>query len=331
MDQDHLQLLGQVATWYYDEGLSQETIARRIGLSRSMVSRLLREAREQGLVEIIVHYPLKTNDALERRLCETFDLSRSWVLSNPPADKTTVLRRLGELGARYLQQHLKDNIKIGIGWGTTVYEVVRAIPALSIRGAMVIQIIGSVGSGDPTVDGSEMTHWLAQKLNTPSRFLHAPLIVENEATARALFQDPATVETLALARQVEVALLGVGTTDPLSSGLRRAGYLSEADLRMLQQSGAVGDILGLHLDANGSLLDISLNRRVIGVNLKALQAIPMVIVVASGEVKVPIILAALRGGYVDVLVTDAVTASSVLAQHMDQNNVESGLLVGSQV
>ena len=328
---DRLELLAQVATWYYEDKLDQKTIAERISRSPSMVSRMLQEAHERGLVEIRIRYPLKTAADLERRLCETFSLSQAAVLAAPPAAQAALFRRLGELGARCLQQQLHEGIIIGIGWGTAVYEVVRAMPALSIRGAKVIQVIGSIGSGDPTVDGSEMTRWLAQKLNAPSRFLHAPLIVQNEMTAQALFQDPATVETLAQVRQIEVALVGVGIPDPAVSGLRRAGYLSEMDLRSLQQSGAVGDILGIHMDANGRPLDIPLNRRVIGIDLESLRSFPTSIVIASGAIKVPAILAALRGGYVDVLITDAVTTSAILARHEEQTGVEVGELVGVQI
>lgn len=317
---DHLDLLAQVAYWYYEERLDQNDIAQRINRSPSMVSRLLQEARERKLVEIRIRYPLKRATDLERQLCGTFGLPQASVLADPPVDQASALRRLGELGARCLRRQLHEGIAIGIGWGSAVYEVVRSVPTLEVRGGSVIQIIGSIGSGDATVDGSEMTRWLARKLNATSRFLHAPLIVQNEMTAQSLLQDPAAVETLALARQAEVALLGVGTTDPVSSGLRRAGYLSEVDLRVLQQSGAVGDILGIHLGANGRPLDISLNRRVIGIDLESLRSIPTAIVVASGAIKAAAVLAVLRGGYADVLVTDAATASAVLALNADQDS-----------
>lgn len=319
MDTDRLEFLAQIAAWYYEQNLDQKAIALRIDRSPSMVSRLLQDARESGLVEIRVRYPIKTHAELENRLCETFSLSQAWVLADPSDDQAIRSRQLGELGARCFRQQIHDTINIGIGWGTSVYEVVSALPTLSVRGARVIQMIGSIGSGDPTIDGSEMTRWLAEKLGAPSRFLHAPLIVENEATAQSLFQDPAILETLTLAGQVEVALLGVGTTDPSTSGLRRAGYLNEADLRLLQQNGAVGDIVGLHLDITGSPLDSPINRRVIGVDLDALKRIPTVIAVANGEIKVPAILAVLRGGHANVLVTDAVTASSVLTLHNSHN------------
>ena len=134
-----------------------------------------------------------------------------------------------------------------------------------------------------------------------------------------LLQNRAITETLRLASQSEVVLLGVGTTDTQASGMLRAGYVSEAELAMLRENGAVGDVLGWHLDAYGAPLDHSINRRVIGISLDTLQSIPTVIVAASGAAKVPAILATLLGGYADVIVTDATTASLILTLKENQN------------
>lgn len=316
MDNDRLELLGKIAVWYYEDNLDQTVIARRVGRSRSMISRMLQEAREQGLVEFKVNYPLKTDADLETRLCQTFNLAQARVLANaPPNDHDMLLRLLGRLGARCLQEELSKGIKIGIGWGTALYQVVRAMPRLKLADSLIIQMIGAVGYGDPLVDGPELAHRLSQKLNATYRFLHAPLVVENEAVAQSLLQERSIANTLALAGQVDVALVGVGTVDPTLSSLRRAGYLTEAGLTALQQAGAVGDVLARHLDAGGQLLDIPLNRRIIGQNLDTLRTIPTVMAVAGNVIKAPAILAALRGGFISVLITDAISAATVLEMH----------------
>ena len=323
IDADRLELLAQVASWYYEENLSQEEIAQRLGRSISMISRMLQEARDSDLVEIRVRYPSRTDPQLEDRLCESFGLSYARVLPNPWIDQnTSILRRLGDLGARFLQQQLHDGIRIGLSWGTNVYEVVSAMPNLRVRDALVIQISGAVGSSDPTVDGAQMARWLAEKLNASSRFLHAPLIVENKTIAQALLRDRTNMETLGLISRIEVALVGIGTTDPLSAGLQRAGYVTEADVTILRKAGAVGDIVGYHLNADGSPLDISFNQRVVGIDLDTLRSVPLVIAVAHGASKVPAILAVLRGEYIDALVTDVTTASNVLHLHDSFSDLE---------
>ena len=316
MEQDQLEFLAQVAAWYYEEGLDQETIGRRIGRSRSMVSRLLDKARQAGLVEVHVHYPLRTEPALENELCSTFGIAEAMVLAQPPADYSQLLRRLGELGARALQARLHDNMIIGVGWGTAVHAVVQAIPEIALRGITVVQLIGAIGHGDPLVDGNELARWLAQKIGGSYRYLPAPVLVETEDVAQTLLRDRSVAETVEIALRSEVVLTGIGTVAPTLSGLLRAGYLSEPDLADFERAGVVGDLLGFQIDAQGRTADISHNRRVIGLpNINTLRSIPHVIAVSGSRAKARPILAALRGHYCTILGTDAEAASAVLELH----------------
>ncbi len=316
MDDERLAMLAQIASWYYEHGLTQEEIAQRIGKSRSMVSRLLREARRLGIVEVRIRYPsLHTDEVLGAQLCQTFGLQRAWVLANPPPDHTLLLPQLGQLAARCLRSHLSDGICIGVGWGTAVHAVVRAMDEYPLQQATVVQIIGALGYGDPLVDGPELARWLAQKLGASYRFLHAPLLVESEEVAQALLQERTIAQTLALARQADIAIVGIGTINPVFSSLKRAGYLTEQDLEELRAQGAVGDIVARQLDREGRVLDIPLNRRVIGIQVEDLRRIPFVLAVAGGVAKASAILAALRSGILDAIVTDAHAARLALTLH----------------
>ena len=279
-----------------------------------MVSRMLQEARQLGLVTIQVHFPLKTDADLAQQLCQTFGLAEAHVLADVPTDYEMLLQQLGELGARCLQRKLHDGMTIGMSWGTALYQVVRAMPEVPLHGVAIVQFIGAVGHGDPMVDGLELARWLAQKLSASLRSMQAPLMVENEAVAAGLLQDRAIAEVLATARRVEVALVGVGTVEPPQlSSLWRPGYLTETDLVHMRRAGIVADVLGRPLDAEGRWVRTTFDRRVIGVDLETLKTIPTVIAVAGGPAKIRAILAALRGGYFNVLVTDAKAAAAVLA------------------
>lgn len=315
MEDDRLELLGQVASWYYEDNMDQSVIAERIGKSRSMVSRILQEAREVGLVEIKVTFPLKRDTDLESRLNQTFNLAQAYVLANPPDDHELLQRRLGSLGARCLQNHLRDGLKIGLGSGTTVHQVVRAMPPVELKDVKVIQISGAIGSGSPAFDGSELARWLSEKLAATYQVLYAPLVVKDEALAESLLLDPVIADTLTQGSQVDLALIGIGTLNPALSSLQRVGYLNEKDLAALHQIGAVGDILSRHFDEQGNPVDLPANRRVIGLDLATIHSIPTVIAVAGHDIKAPAILAALRGGFIKVLVTDSLTSTAVLALH----------------
>jgi len=190
--------------------------------------------------------------------------------------------------------------------------VVRAMPTVPVADATVVQLIGAVGHGDPLVDGAELGRWLAQKLNASFRFLSAPLLVEDEAVAKALRRERTIEETLSIASQAEVAVIGIGTPEPNYSSLLRAGYLSKRELETLLELGVVGDVVAHQFNQDGVLLDIPANRRAISLDAEALRHIPNVIAVSGGKSKVIAIHAALLGRFFTCLVTDADAAQAVL-------------------
>lgn len=126
-----------------------------------------------------------------------------------------------------------------------------------------------------------------------------------------MLQEPRIRETLRLARRADLALVGIGAPEVYS--LLRAGYLDREALAQLRTQGVVGDVCARHYDAQGRVLDIELNQRIVGIELQALHDIEQVTGVAGGEAKAEAILGALRGGHVNVLITDDATARKVLA------------------
>lgn len=312
-EQDRLELLGQVAAWYYEDDLDQSEIARRIGRSRSMVSRLLKEARDRGLVEIRVRFPLRTEDGLEQTLVGAFGLAEARVLAGSQADDEAMLRRVGRLAARAMQARLHSTMDIAIGWGAALHHTVRAMPEMRLDDVMVVQAMGTVGDGDPNVDGADLARSLASKLMGDFRTLAAPLIVDREDVAASLLAERTIATTIEMAKAAELTVIGIGSIDSSLSGLVRAGYFAEGQLAHLRSLGVVGDVMGYLVDAAGTVLDISENRRVVA--LRPDQLAGTVIGVAGGTAKAGAIHAALRAGYLDVLVTDRSAAESVLAMH----------------
>lgn len=310
--EDRTELLASVASMYYEDNLTQDEIARRINQSRSTVSRLLQEARASGVVEITVHYPWKNIPELEQELTARFPLRQARVLAGRGRSYKEIQRGLGVLAARYLESLLRDGAILGISWGVAVYHTVRAMRAQKPLAITAVQMVGAVGEGDPLIDGPDLVRLLAGVYGGEYRYLHAPLIVADRQTRERLLQEPRIMETLALARRAEIALVGIGAPVAGVYSLLRAGYLSQADLASLRAQGVVGDICARHYDAFGNELDIELNHRVVGIELEALHTIPHVVGVAGGEAKAGAILGALRGGHVNVLVTDDAAATGVL-------------------
>jgi deoxyribonucleoside regulator len=310
---DRTESLAQVASLYYEDNLTQGEIARRIGTSRSTVSRMLQEAREAGVVEITVHYPWKTVPEIEHALRARFGLRQARVLLGRGRPYEEVVRGLGALAARYLESVVTEGTILGISWGLAVHSTVRALRPDRKLPITVVQMVGAVGEGDPLIDGPDLARLLAGVYGGQYRYLHAPLLVEDARARDVLLSEPRIRETLALARRADVALVGIGAPQPAVYSLLRAGYVDREALAGLRARGVVGDICARHYDAQGRVLDIELNRRIVGIELQALHDVKHVIGVAGGEAKAAAILGALRGGHVNVLVTDDAAASRVLA------------------
>jgi DNA-binding transcriptional regulator LsrR (DeoR family) len=309
---ERTELLARVASLYYEKNLTQSEIASQFHISRSTVSRLLQEARDEGIVEIVIHFPWKRSQHLEQQLVESFSLHEARVLASYNENYEQILQGLGILAARYLESIVQPDTVLGISWGTAILSMVQALSPERKVPVTVVQMIGATGAPDPLTDGPELARLLADVYEGKYRCLHAPLVVENISIRSSLLQDPHVRETLDLAKQADVAVIGIGTVVPEYSSWLRAGYLKRGGLAQLEYKGAVGDICGWHYDISGELLDINLNRRIVGIELETLSKIREVIAIAGGEAKVKAVLGALRSGYVNTLVTDELVAKELL-------------------
>lgn len=320
MESDRLELLAKIASLYFEEGLGQAEIAARTGYSRSMVSRLLTDARAQGVVEIRVNHPIERRQDLELALQTLLGLKIVRVLVGANLDYEQMLPRLGRLAALLLQELLHDDITIGVSWGTAVHATALALRPGTCSGAEVIQLIGSLGTPDPEIDGAELTRRIARTLMGRYTILPAPLFVDSEATRQSLVNDSRVQQVTAQFRTVEIALVGVGTIDPERSSLMRSGYLTARQLEELRRFGAVGDVCAIQFDATGRLIDAPLTRREIGIEPDVLAQIPMKLGVAGGPTKVVPIIGASRAGLINMLATDDVAATQIVQRLRGMEN-----------
>jgi len=309
---DRRDLLARIASLYYDQELTQADVARRVGVSRSKISRLLKEARKAGIVEIVINYPWRTATSLEKELRERFDIPYVSVLVSQGRGYEEVLWGLGNLAARYLEGILEPGVTLGISWGTAIYQTARSLrPELRLS-IQVVQMIGAVGSSDPAIDGPDLARFLANLYGGEYHYLHVPLIMDDANLVEGLLRESHVQQTLELARKSDVALVGIGGVAPEVSSFLRAGFLTKEQLKQLEAQGAAGDICGRLYDIHGAKLDVPVDRRIIGIELDDLQRVRHVIGVAGGEKKAKAILGALNGKRITALVTDDMAARQVL-------------------
>lgn len=293
---------------YYKEKHTQEEIARKVGYSRSAISRLLSEAEDEGIIEININYPLLRDAQLERRLQDLYHLDAAFVINARDLSDSHLLQLIGRMGAHYLEKQLRDNMIIGIGWGTSLFELVNALPHLPFSDISVVQVIGASGSkSDARIDGPDLAAFLASKLNASHQFLHAPLFLDSVAAKDSLSSQKQIRDTLNLANQADLTLLGIGTIeiDPQFSSIYRTGFVNDSDIRQIKNNGGIGNFCGVIVDESGKILDIDINHRVMAVDLNVLKANGTKIVgIAAGARKSRAIEAVLNGGWLDVLITD---------------------------
>jgi len=307
VDQDDL--LARIAWLYYIEDLTQKEIARRFNMSRVKVTRLLKKAREKGLVEIRIANVRTSHLPLERSLRQEFGLSDAMVI--PTSVRPEDLRpALGEAAATYLNLTLQPGALVGLGMGRTLAEIPNYMRQQEHGTCHFIEMVGGIGRG-LSFDSYKVSSLLAERCGGEVEHVYTPVIVETAAARQALLSDPQIRSVLDRAARSDLALVGVGTVDP-DSFLFQAGYCDEAGVISLQERGAVGDVLGHFFDINGSPITSPTDDRFIGLSLDELKHIPIVICVAGGPRKVPSIRGALNGGYVNVLITDEDTAYAVL-------------------
>jgi DNA-binding transcriptional regulator LsrR (DeoR family) len=307
-----IDLLADIAEKYFLDGLNQAEIAAQVGVTRSMISRMLTEARQKGIVKIQICRPLGFDRELGRALVETFGLMDAQVIEARTGEASVQLDRLGEAAARVLTRFIAPGWKLGLAWGTSVRATGNALQVHSPMPLKIVQLVGALGARNEDYDGHAVVQLLAEKFGGEGFYLNAPFLMESPETVRALSNVSSVRETLELGRECDLALVGIGSTREENSSFFQASYISMEELRDLQDAGAVGDVCGLFFDIDGNAVGQSFSSRTVTISSEGLLAIPIRIGVAGGLGKVFPILGALRSGFINHLVTDRAAAAALL-------------------
>lgn len=306
-------LLAKAGALYYLRGQTQQQIADRLRVSRPSVSRMLEEARRQGIVQITVAPVGGTSGELETEIEARYGL-REAVVVDSGSEGDDLSKAVGAAAAAYLQRTLGTGATVGLTWGNTLGEMIRALVPTPLRGATVVQMLGGVGPAQAEAHAADLTRRLARLLDADLQLLQTPGIVATRAVRDALAEDPQIHDALLAATQVDVAFVGIGalSTNPVLAEGAGDGVVPPGLGASLAEAGAVGDVALRFFDAAGQPVASPLDERLLGVDLATLSALPHVVGVAGGARKAEAIRAVLRAGMLDVLVTDLDAARLLL-------------------
>ena len=315
METEKLKKIIDAAKMYYQLDYSQQEIAKKLGISRPTVSRLLQMAKEEGIVQIKILDPTLDNERYARQLEERYRLKKAIVVSVPQNEDRHIKKYQGEATAEYLYAIVKDGDSIGVTWGTTLYQVAVNLQNKHVKNVNIVQLNGGVSYSETDTYASEIVHLFGKAFNTTPHFLPLPAIVDHMVVKQAIEADRHIRRILEMGKSTNIAVVTVGVPDS-DSVLIRANYFTEEDLKLIY-SCAVGDICSRYIDINGNLCSEELDRRTIGIDLAELRKKEQSILVAGGPRKVDAIFGALRGGYTNVLITDHFTAKALLERNPD--------------
>ncbi|MCR4406349.1 MAG: sugar-binding transcriptional regulator [Anaerolineae bacterium] len=311
---EELNLILRAARLYYEDGLTQQQVARELGISRPKVSRLLSQAREEGIVRINILDPFSEHSNLEKELVAAFGLRQAVVTTCAGVEAEILRRRIGFAAAEFLACSLVEGQQIGIGWGPVLYSVVTSLDVGRKVNIKVVPLVGGMGQIPPLFQANELARQLAEAFGGAWQELYAPVFVGERVAREALVRLKDIQIVLQAWSALDWALVDVGHLEfQNQSSMFFAEYIDSSTLQQLKAAGAVGDLCGRFFNSGGE--PCGPEEGIVSISLEQLRALDGVIGVAGGPEKVPAILGALRGGYLNVLITDEITAQTILARH----------------
>ncbi len=304
-------LMVRVSRLYYEQGRTQQEIARATGLSRPTVSRTLDRAKRAGIVQIRILNPAEDAHALARSLAARFKLREVVLADVGPDGDESPRQRVGRKVGEYLQTLLRDGMTLGVTWGKTLQDMAMTLKPAHLANLTVVQMMGGLAVLEDSIETTRLAQEVGRILGGRTVQFLAPAFVADPRARRNILATPAVRQATDFLRRLDAAVVGIGAVSPHVSLVER-GYLTAAEMVRYRRLGARGEMLLQFFDADGGPLD-AVNQRVIGMPLGELPRVPLVVAGASGPPdKSEAVLAALRGQLFHVLITDVETARLVL-------------------
>ena len=311
---DREETLLAASSMYYLQDLKMETIASRLHMSRSSVSRLLKQARASGLVEITLRPTPTRAPGVSQYIAGQYGVE---VYVVPVADSATVAERLEQVAmttARMVSGWFDSDMVLGVAWGTTLGAIARHLSKKPTRGSSVVQLNGAANNRTSGVEyvGSLIARF-GDAFDATVHLFPVPAFFDYAETRRAMWRERSIARVLDVQRRADIALFSIGAVaGEVPSHVYSAGYLEPEDIETLDSEGVVGDVCTVFLRADGTYEDLTLNERATGPTPAELRRMPRRVCAVAGDSKVIPLLAALRAGVITHLVVDELTATRLV-------------------
>ncbi|MDZ7720245.1 MAG: sugar-binding transcriptional regulator [Balneolaceae bacterium] len=325
-----VRLISKISSMYYEQDYNQQEIADRLHLSRPKVSRMLKQARQQGIVQITIATPNSNFVELEHALEEKFGLKEVVLVeSDSEMSADMIKRQIGAAASNYLNRTAQKDDVIGVTWGTTLQAMVDSMQPKPVENLHIVQALGGVGPPEAKAHATDISRRLSQLFDAKLTLLPAPGIVGSKQAKDVLLDDPQVKNALNMFKNMNTLYVGIGAleTNPVLN--KKGEEISDEIADEIYNSNAIGDIALRFYDSDGKEVDTAVKDLVIGVSMmqmnrdrhsslvigvspEEMMQIDTVVGIAGGPKKAKVIHGALTGKNIDVLISDSMTARKVL-------------------
>ena len=315
-DKSRLRLSLRAAQLYYLQDLTMDAIGHELKVSRSSVSRLLQMAKDRGIVEVKIHTPEDAPRRMANQIRAIYGVNAHLVPVADTASPIDRLERVALTAARMLTSFFFAGMTMGVAWGSTTDAVSRNLVPRPLKATRVVQLNGAGNTFTTGVTYSgEILRRFGEAFGATVEQFPVPAFFDDPAAKETLWRERSTKRILDIQSKMDVVLFGLGVSNAeVPSQVYSAGYLSQEDLKSLNENGIVGDIATVFYRADGSSNDIDLNRRSTGPSLDVIRLVPRRVCVVAGSSRIPSLKGALAGRYISDLIMDEKTAEELIQQ-----------------
>lgn len=310
---DDPRLMIKVCDLYYNQNVSQQQIGSVLGLSRPTVARLLTSAREQGIVEITIPN-LDTIQywELEQKLEKRYGLREVLVVESGETEDE-LEEALGSAAARYMQYIIKDGSTVGISMGSTLHHMISCLESPTARDITFVPLVGGMGRLRMELHSNSLAESMSRLYEGSFIPLHAPARVSSSLIRDELMREESLAPAIRLMEHLDTALVGIGFPNEHSS-INATGYFKENEMESLTRRGVAGELCMQFYDVTGDTTPFKTDNNVIGIDIHKLRKVPCSVGIAGGLEKLPAIQGAIRGKYINTLITDVQCAKALASE-----------------